>query len=150
MNERFRQPAVQIALIVLVFILQLVQMRLAGNFTQRIELLEYGMETFAFAAVATILGVVSGIILASLLLAQRKHDVNITTNNSPLLTVALLGIIPLLAIVFKLFIVSFGAFTLLPFSLLGPIWTEVYDWAVNSQVPAFWFGLVIGWLWKRG
>lgn len=146
MRERSRRLVVYAVSATLVFILQLAEAHLTWYFIRRINLLEYGLETFTFAAFAVIVGGASGILLASLLLTQREHDASVKKKRDTLLIAALLGVLPLLAIIFKL---SFGAFAFLPFSPLGFFGRDFYEWSVNSQVPSLWLGLVIGWLWKR-
>jgi hypothetical protein len=92
--------------------------------------------------VVAILGIASGVILALVLLPRRQNS---SRKNRPLLEATILGVLPALAVVLKLVF----AVGVVPFSPLRPFSLEVWEWAINSQVPPFWLGLVIGWTMKQ-
>lgn len=119
-------------------------MRIRG----RIDNQDYGMSTATLILFAILLGVASGIVVALLLIHPVARDITRNQNKSVTFFVAV--IFPLLAIISSLIIVAFGPrLSPFPFSFLRPGTLEFYSWSFDSQVPAFWLGLVAGWAIQR-
>lgn len=142
MDVRYGRSLVQVGAVLAVFILQMGAVHLNLNFGNQIQLLDFGTRTLSIAFEVEILGVASGIILALCLFPRKQNH---SGKNGLLLKAIVLGIFPAFAVILKLI----SAVGVVPFSPLRPFWLEVWEWAVNSQVPPFWLGLVIGWTVKQ-
>lgn len=137
MNTRYGRSLIQVGAVLAAFILQIGAVHFNLNFGNRVQLLAFGARTFSIGLLVVILGIASGVILALVLLPKRR--------NRPLLEAVILGVLPALAVVLKLV----WAVGVVPFSPLRPFSFEVWEWAMHSQVPPFWLGLVIGWTVKQ-
>ena len=142
MNVRYGRFLVQVVAMLMAFILQIGAVHLNLNFSNQIQLLDLGPRTFSIAFLVAILGIASGVVLALFFFPKEQNH---SGKNRLLLNAIVLGILPACAVVLKL-ILAIGA---MPFALLRPFWGEVWEWAINSQVPPFWLGLVIGWSVKQ-
>ncbi len=142
MNTRHGRSLIQVGAVLEAFILQIGAVRLNLNFGNQIQLLDFGTRTFSVALLVAILGITSGVILALVLLPKRQNN---SRENRPLLEAIILGLLPAFALVLKLVF----AVGVVPFSPLRPFLHELWEWAINSQVPPLWLGLVIGWTVKQ-
>lgn len=143
MKSRYGQSLIQIGAVLAIFILQMGVVHLNLKFGSQIQLLlDFSIGSLSIAVLITLLGVASGIILALLLLPKKQNH---SRKDGLLLKTVVLGALPAFAVVLKLIL----AVGVVPFSPLRPFSLEVWEWAVNSQVPPFWLGLVIGWMVKQ-
>lgn len=141
-NVRYNSRSlVQVGAVLAVFILQIGAVHLSLNLGNQIQLLDFGPRTFSIAFFAAILGIASGVVLALFLFPREQNH----SGKNRLLKAVVLGIFPTFAVVLKLIL----AVGVVPFSALRPFWGEAWEWAINSQVPPFWLGLVIGWSVKQ-
>ena len=141
MNVRYGRFLVQVVAMLMAFILQIGAVHLNLNLSNQIQLLDFGPRTFSIAFLVAILGIASGVVLALFFFPREQNH----SGKNRLLKAIVLGILPAFAVVLKLIF----AVGVVPFSLLRPFWLEVWEWAINSQVPPFWLGLVIGWSVKQ-
>ena len=137
MNVRYGRSSIQVVAVLAAFILQIGAVHFNLNFGNRVQLLDFGTGTLSIALLVAILSIASGVILAGVLLPKRQ--------NRPLLKAIILGVLPASALVLKLIF----AVGVVPFSPLRPFLRELWEWAINSQVPPFWLGLVVGWTVKQ-
>lgn len=142
MKIRYDQSLIQVGAMLAAFILQMGAVHLNLNFGNQIQLLDFGTRTFSIALLVVILGITSGVILALSLFPKKQ---NYSRKDRSLLKAVVLGVLPAFAVVLKLVL----AVGVVPFSPLRPFLCEVWEWAINSQVPPFWLGLVIGWTVKQ-
>jgi|GEM_PF-2166998 hypothetical protein len=138
MKKQYDKKLFQIALVILVFTLQLISVHFNRQFVDQIDALEFGTKTFAVTLISIGAGMTSG--AGAIFIFMDKQ--NGYPKQELLLGVILSGIISCLGIILK---ILFSAFGVLPFSGLRPVFSDVYEWLVYSQVPSFWSGLVIGW-----
>jgi hypothetical protein len=92
-----------------------------------------------------VLNLVAGSAL-SLLLAENLA----IEPNSKLAAFFLIGLFPFLIVSVQMAIAIWGMDAVrILFANLGAIRFIAMDWIVNTDIPAFWLGLVIGWSFKR-
>ena len=141
MKKHYGNTVMQIAVAMLVFILQLISAHFNWQAIYQIEQLEFGMKAFTAAACSIVAGMASGAGAAFLL--RREQEGN---PKKMLPGAVLFGIISCLGILFK---ILFSAFGFLPFSVLRPVFSDVFEWTIHSQIPSFWLGFMIRWLGKN-
>ena len=142
MNIRYGRFLIQVGAVLVVFILQVGAVHSNLKFDNQLKYLSFGTRTLSIGLLAASLGIASGITLALALLPERQNS---SRKNRPLLEAIILGVLPAFAVVLKLIF----AVGVVPFSPLRPFSREIWEWAVNSQIPPFWLGLVIGWTVKQ-
>lgn len=142
MKVRCGQSLIQVGAMLVAFVLQMGAVHLDLKFSDRIKLLDFGARTFSIALLVAILGITSGVILALSFLSKKQ---NYSRKDETLLKAVVLGLLPAFAVVLKLIL----AVGVVPFVPLRPFLYEVWEWAVNSQVPPLWLGLVMGWMVKQ-
>jgi hypothetical protein len=128
---------------VLAFALQLGNVFVSREIAGRIGLLEFGSETASLTLVSIFLGMASGIAVAVMLVRSANRE----TSRKAIATLVF-GLFPLLGVIANLLYSAYGP-QVFPFSFLRPGTLEFGEWAFNSQVPAFWLGVVAGWAIRR-
>lgn len=132
----------QVLLALVVFALQLLSIYYNQQFVVKLKWLEYGIQTGMPAVLSIAMGMVSGFGAAVLILDNcYKKEL--------LPGVILSLLISCLGMGLKIY---FGISGVLPFPVLRPVFSEIFEWMMYSQIPPFWSGLVSGWLFikKRG
>lgn len=138
----------RLTLVLFIFGLQLGVMYLSFMVTRRIDALELGAQTFALALLAVVLNIASGAILVFFFLGPTKSNSR-PSRNEVLSTAVLLGMVPALAVLFKLLLTTSQPGIPFLFRLLGLLRFQMGEWIIRSQVPSFWLGLIIGWLMRQ-
>lgn len=139
MNSRYERHIYQLGAVLAVLLLQVGEVYLNSKFKDQLQYLDLGIGTLSIGLLTVILGIMGGVILALVLLPKRQDSLH---RKRLLLETLILSAVPALAIALKL--LSAVGVTL--FSPLRPLSYEIWEWAVYSQVPPLWLGLVIGWL----
>ena len=110
------------------------------RFTILLKNLIYGWESAKVILLTVLLGTVSGIGCVYLIRRQPKSQSGETKGvNVGAIILLCMGI---LAVALKF--VMGTAFWLIPFSVLRPIWFELFHWTIESQAPSLLLGLAIG------
>ena len=135
----------KLVLALLVLGMQFGVMYLRPIVTQRINFLELGTQTFSIALSAIVLNIASGAILVFLFLGPNKSTSDFSRSEI-LTTIALLGILPTLAVLIKLLLTASPSGITSLFRLFGPLRFQAAEWIIHSEVPSFWLGLLIGWI----
>lgn len=123
-------------LLLVVLLMQLGAAYLNLLIERQLITLEFGSMMVLSTLGAIFLGVASGIVLGVLLFPVFSP----VDDRSWLIV---LSIVPLLTVLFKLVFAWVGP-QFLPFSLLRPGSMAFIEWALASQVPSLWLGLVLG------
>ncbi len=144
MTIKHRQLLLSIPLTLFMMVLLLCATYLESFFKSRMGALEFGFQTLLTVILPIILSAMSGFVLAFFILACGHGSEN---NQSRLTMLVFLSIIPALALIIKLSLAMYGP-SRVPFALLGPYRFQIIDWILNSQVPSFWLGIVVGWVAK--
>jgi hypothetical protein len=139
------RSAAQILLSALVFVLQLVAVRLSVTLVGRTDFMEYGSTTAALAAQVISLGAISGILLAFLLVRPAEES---APREGAIWTALIVGGLPLIGVIASLVFSAVGP-RVFPFSFLRPGTMAFAEWAFWSPAPSIWLGLVIGWMIRR-
>ena len=143
----FDKYLIQIALVILLFVLQLVSEHYNWYFVNQIDSLEFGTKTATIASFTIVLGILSGIVIVYNFTNNQNNDSK-NRKSGMLVGATLLGIISLLVVFLKFLLGAFGP-RILPFSLLRPVFRDLYEWTIHSQIPSFWVGFIIGWFVKQ-
>ena len=131
-----------ILLIILIFLLQLISVHFNWRSVYQIDQLNFG-GTALYATILSIgTGIMSGIGTIFVFLQGEFARQNKNRQVGVILSLIIAGLGMILKILFS-------AFGFLPFSALKPIFSELYEWMLNSQIPSFWSGLAIGWFLKN-
>jgi hypothetical protein len=124
--------------VIVIFLSQIAAWIWNRQFMADFLLLNYGSATLLPAFFETLAGILSGFVLVLILPINRRPSGS-AKSISPLRFV-LLAIVPLLALLVKFFLAAGGAYSIHP-----PLrFLHVWEWAIYSQVPALWLGLVLG------
>lgn len=142
MSSRYRRYIGQFLAMLAVLLLQLGLTGLDGQLQHRVPDGQFGTRTFVIALSVASLGILSGVILALALGggAQGSHQ-----RRLPLLGALILGIVPLLAIAYRLLFAATGTDLFSLTYRYRICWLWMWFWLLDSQVPPLWLGLVIGW-----
>lgn len=142
MSSRYRRYISQLLAVLAVLLLQLSLTGLDGQLQHRFRDGQFDTRTFLIALSIVSLGILSGVILALALGggAQGGHQ-----RRLPLLGALILGIVPLLAIAYRLLSAATGTDLFSLTYRYRICWMWMWFWVSDSQVPPLWLGLVIGW-----
>lgn len=136
-STRHRRIVVQIGAVLAVFILQVGTVYLNSNLRIQLARTMASSSTILSLALLVVLaGIASGIILAFFLCIRKKNHLEA---DRPVLKAVLFGVLPTLGVVVRL-----GFWSGMPLTFPEYL-LEVRQWAVNSEMPSLWLGLVIGW-----
>lgn len=103
-------------------------------FGQRIDQLLFDTATFGIATIETILGLVSGFLIAVSLFSRSAQMALPKTSG---IVIALSILLPTIAVAIKGIAAATG-FGLFPMSFMS-----VWNWAIFSQAPSLWLGITI-------
>jgi hypothetical protein len=142
MEKRSSNIFLQVLLVLVVLFLQLISIYFNQWLIYHLGNLEYGAQALGMALLSVGTGMASGIGTAFVFLRNQPKD---RKKDQPVGAIFFM-ILSCLGILWK---ILFSAFGWLPFSVLRPVLSELYTWMMDSQLPSFWAGLVIGWFVNR-
>jgi hypothetical protein len=129
-------------LFVTVFFLQILSAHFNKQSIYQINTLDFGGKAFTTSLLSIGTGILSGIGTIFLFIQDKPADQNESNRGVVILSLIIAG----LGLILK---ILFSAFGFLPFSALKPVFSELYEWMLYSQIPSFWTGLAIGWFLKN-
>ncbi|MGV8027082.1 MAG: hypothetical protein AB2L18_11040 [Anaerolineaceae bacterium] len=129
-------------LIILIFLLQLISVHFNWRSVYQIDQLDFGGKAFYATIISLGTGIMSGIGTIFVFLQGEFARQNKNRRVGVILSLIIAGLGMILKILFS-------AFGFLPFSALKPVFSELYEWMLYSQIPSFWSGLAIGWFLKN-
>ena len=138
-NSRKLEPFL---LIFLTFLLQLISVHFNWQSVYQVDQLDFGGTALYTTILSIGTGIMSGIGTIFVFLQGEFARQNKNRQVGVILSLIIAGLGMILKILFS-------AFGFLPFSALKPVFSELYEWMLYSQIPSFWSGLAIGWLLKN-
>jgi hypothetical protein len=104
-----------------------------------IGVLNYGTGLLSVMLIGSLWGILSGVVFG--LILSIKHA-DAPTRRRIFWYAALFGLVPVITLIIRMAIVAGRNFLFLQND-------ELWDWLVYSPVPAFWTGIILGWITRQ-